>query len=464
LFGCSVDTSHLSEPVDVSRWATPARSEPFVKQEVLSRPPSAGPGTEGAATEHEVLAPRSSPIELVTVLRLAGSGAVDIDLARAAAMEAAHLAEAEQARALPFLAPRLDYFRHEGHIQDVGGVFFDVDKQNAFAGTGVAVVLQPAEAIYRSLAARRRADAASANYRANIDATLLRAAGAYFALAESHAREAIATDDVQAARELLRVEQVRQEAGAGLPAAVARARARVAEAEGQLEQARGEVEQDTAELVSVLSLEPGTVLLPSVADAVVTMELVDATEEAAPLLARAFSQHPEIAAARYSIEAAAAEEDQTRWGWLIPEIKAGATLDGFGPDFGGLADRENYFLGAQWKLDFGLPSRHEAHMQRHAQTTLRLQALRDRVAATVVKSRAQVLASKARVEAGRREVDAAVETLKLVQARHAEGTDLQLQVLDAQAALTRARLALVSAITDHNTAQYSLLRAVGGPR
>jgi hypothetical protein len=146
-------------------------------------------------------------------------------------------------------APRIGYFRHEGLTQDTGGAFLDVDKQNAFAGTGVAVVLQPSDAICRSLAARRRADAASALYRANIDATLLRAADAYFVLAESHAREAIARDDMRAAQELLRVEQARQEAGAGLPAAVARARARVAEAEGRLEAARGEVQADTAELV-----------------------------------------------------------------------------------------------------------------------------------------------------------------------------------------------------------------------
>jgi hypothetical protein len=117
---------------------------------VLTRPPASAFGIAEPAPAAQ--APQSSPIDLATVLRLAGSGAEDIDLARAAAMEAANLAEAEQARALPFLAPRVGFFRHEGLTQDTGGAFLDVDKQNAFAGTGVAVVLQPSDAIYRSLA------------------------------------------------------------------------------------------------------------------------------------------------------------------------------------------------------------------------------------------------------------------------------------------------------------------------
>ena len=51
----------------------------------------------------------------------------------------------------------------------------------------------------------RRANAASAAYRASVDATLLRAARIYFQLAASHARQGIAKDDTRAAQELVRI-------------------------------------------------------------------------------------------------------------------------------------------------------------------------------------------------------------------------------------------------------------------
>jgi outer membrane protein TolC len=111
-----------------------------------------------------------------------------------------------------------------------------------------------------------------------------------------------------------------------------------------------------------------------------------------------------------------------------------------------------------------MAARHSANVERQRQTDLQVVGVRNRVAAAIVRLCSQIKAAAARVEAGAREVEAATETLALVQARQREGVDLLLHVLDAQAALSRARSRLVVAVSDHNIAQYSLLRAVGGAR
>jgi len=446
---CSVDTRHLDRAVDTAPWSSREGARQVMAAEALPVLPERPDGPVS--------------IDLATVLSLAGSSSLEIELARSSAREAAHTASAQAAKALPSFEPRIGYFNHQGQTQATAGGFLDVDKQNMSGGAGLTLVLNPGEAFFAAEAARRRADTADAIYRASVDATLRRAADAYFGLAVAEARLAISTDDVKAAEELARVERDRFEAGTGLEAAVSRATARVAESQGRLEGARGAVAASSADLVMVLSLEPGTMLVPDLADAVVLLQLVDASD-LKPLLDRALVQHPQLAAADSAIAAASIEEDQTRWGWLLPELRAGASFDEFGHDFDRLEARENYSIDLSWQLHFGLPGLHRANKERHSQATLHRGAMRDRIAADVVKARARVLAATARIEADQRAVEAAEKTLDLMRVRHTEGTGLLLEVLDAQAALARSRNGLVTAIADHNRAQYSLLRAVGGPR
>ena len=468
---CTADTSFLTEPVDITPWLSADGGQELVDPTLLTPAPTSPqaqtPG-EFVSDPEQVAEPEdddaSRPIDLAAVLQLAGSGAIDIALARSRAKEAAHVAKAQQAQALPFLSPRAAFFRHEGYNQNNAGTLFNVDRQTATAGAGADLVIQPSEAIYQSLAAARRADAASATYRARIDATLVRAARTYFALATSSARQAIAGDDLRAAKELLRIERARESAGVALAASVARARARLAEVEGRLEAAIGEVTANSAELTGLLNLQTQAQLSPQIADAVVLIDLVDATQSNEALIALALHRNPELRAATSMIAAAASEADLTRWGWLLPELRAGVTFDQFGSTFGNTNDRENYYAGVAWRLDFGMAARHSANVERQRQAELQATTVRNQLVTTIHRLRAQVKAAAARVDAGRREIEAAGESFRLVTAQHEEGAGLLLQVLDAQAALSRARINLVAAVGSHNVAQYSLLRAVGGKR
>ena len=463
---CAADTSYLTKPVDITPWLRSETGEQLINPSLFRPNAPSGSSNESPAPDMQGAhaADKAHPIDLAAVLKLAGSGAVDIDLARSRAKEAAHDAKVQQAQALPFLTPRARFFRHEGLNQNNAGLLFDVDRQTAVAGAGVDLVLQPSEAIYRSLAAAQRASAESAAYRARVDATLVRAARTYFALATSAAQQAIAGDDLRAAEELVRIEQARESAGVALPASVARAQARFAEAEGRLQAAIGEVIGNSAELAGLLNLHTAAQLTPQISDAVALIELVDSNQSHEALVTRALHLNPQLQAATSRIAAASSEADLTRWGWLLPELRAGVTIDEFGSTFGNTSDRENYYAGVSWRLDFGMSARHSANVERQIQAELQATNVRNQLVTTIHRLRAQIRTSAARVDAGRREVDAAAESLRLVTAQHKQGTGILLQVLDAQAAQSRARINLIAAVGSHNVAQYSLLRATGGSR
>ena len=109
---------------------------------------------EGAGQQAE--AGQRFPLDLRTLLKLAGDKTLAVQMARTQAQAAA----AEESRAfskwLPTLRPRLSFYRHEGEIQDTGGAFFGVDKQNAFGGGAVDLSLDLADAYYQNISTAQR--------------------------------------------------------------------------------------------------------------------------------------------------------------------------------------------------------------------------------------------------------------------------------------------------------------------
>lgn len=403
-------------------------------------------------------------VDLADVLKLAGSQATEIGLARARLDEARARADSELFSFLPEFAPRIAFRRIDGRVQDTGGTFLDVDKQQAAGSIGLELTVRPVDALYRLEAARGHERAAAKTVDAATQTTLLRAAEGYFLLVAASARVRIAQDAVRAARELVQVEKGREEAGAGLPASVARAEARRAETDGGLANAESMVARQSALLVELVALDPMVVLVPRVDDASVPVRLVDASRKLNELIADAKKRRPELGAARAMLDASKAMRAHAGNAWLFPELRLGAAFGTLGDNFADLSQQEDCYAAVQWRIDFGILSRHSVAAARARQAQLVLEATGHAVARSVTTSYRRIGAAQARMRAARREIDAAAKTLDLVRARQAEGENRLLEVLDAQSALTRARTTLVIAVSEHNAAQYALLRAVGGPR
>jgi outer membrane protein TolC len=75
---------------------------------------------------------------------------------------------------------------------------------------------------------------------------------------------------------------------------------------------------------------------------------------------------------------------------------------------------------------------------------------------------ARVRSLSDQVATTQRAIEAAQETLQLSRERKDFAVGVVLEVIQAEQELTRARLDYLSAVSDFNSAQYELAKAVGG--
>jgi outer membrane protein TolC len=73
-------------------------------------------------------------------------------------------------------------------------------------------------------------------------------------------------------------------------------------------------------------------------------------------------------------------------------------------------------------------------------------------------------AAEKSIDAARSGLSQAEEQFRVARERFASGRGIQLEILDAQATLTRSRFNIVSALAEHETARAMWLRATGGVR
>ena len=70
-------------------------------------------------------------------------------------------------------------------------------------------------------------------------------------------------------------------------------------------------------------------------------------------------------------------------------------------------------------------------------------------------------AAEKNIEASKKGLEQANEQFRIAQDRYAGGRGIQVELLDAQTVLTRARFNAVAALADHQTAQAMWLKATG---
>lgn len=90
--------------------------------------------------------------------------------------------------------------------------------------------------------------------------------------------------------------------------------------------------------------------------------------------------------------------------------------------------------------------------------------VRQQIAKEVNQAALMLAAAEKSVEASRNGLDQAAEEFRVVNERFEGGRGIQLEVLDAQVSLTRARFNAVAALAEYNNALAMWLRATGRVR
>ncbi len=412
---------------------------------------------------------RTQPINLAAVMRLAGADSLDIKLAeqRLAEAQAAH--EEALLQFFPYVTPGVSFRRHEGNTQAVDGEIIDTNKESLSVGANVTAQIALGDAIYQSMVAKRLVAAAQHGAEAQRQETVFRAVSAYFDLVLAKSARGVGRESVRIA------DSYAGELGRAVDAGIAfkgdsfRALAQAERDRLGLRQSTEQQRIAAARLAQVLHISPLVELVPETAEPA-PIHLPEADLSLEGLAEAALAGRPELRQSEAQVAAAEKARDGAKFGPLIPTVRAEYFYGGLGGGVydNGATDRFNdstdYGIGLSWRLGpGGLFDRSRLHGReaRVQISTLEQSRLRDEITRQVVEAHTRVHSLTDQIEYSRKALSSAEQSLKLARQRQQFGVGEVLENIQAAQDLTRARLDYLTAITEHNRAQFALRRAVG---
>ena len=184
----------------------------------------------------------------------------------------------------------------------------------------------------------------------------------------------------------------------------------------------------------------------------------------------ALGVHPEVRAAEKRTEAAQSEV-RSAYGRYLPELSATWMYDwqwarNRGDEMTERMDGYSAGLVLTIPLFDGFMRENAIGTARARQDQAKEQAMlaRQQVAKAGHQAALMLQAAEQSVEASRTGLAQADEQFRIVRERYANGRGIQVEVLDAQTTLTRARFNVVAALADHQTARALWLQATGRVR
>lgn len=429
---------------------------------------------------------RPLPINLSTALQLAGVNPLDIALATQRLQAANAALERANVLWLPTVYFGVDYFRHDGRLQDVVGNTFSTSKSTLMVGAGPNVVFAVTDAIYGPLSARQVVSARKGEVQAARNDSLLSVAEAYFHVQQARGEVAGSLDVVRRMEELgKRIETLVE----GLSPALEKNRVLtdLSRRRQILEASLERWQTASAELNRLLRLSPSAIIEPLELPHL-RVDLIDLVRPPDELIAVALANRPELEAHQALVQASLARVRQEKVRPFVPSVMVrgvaanpgGALSSGyFG---GGINDNVSNFGGRNsidvqllWEfqnLGFGNQALVRGREAESQQGVLGLLRIQDQVAAEVVQAHAQASRSVKRLRQAEEGLKNALTTAEkslegLKQTRLVGGTLVlvfrPLEVVAALQALDQAYRDFYGATADANRAQFRLYRAMGQP-
>lgn len=249
----------------------------------------------------------------------------------------------------------------------------------------------------------------------------------------------------------LQIAQKRFQAGTILKAEVLDIEVRLAQAREDVVRMRNGQALAKRAMLNLLGITEGSIELPE-----------KMTEVAVPAV-QTMGQRPELKTIHSQQRAAAAQVEAARSGYK-PQVSAFASLDqDYGSRLGG--DGRSYTAGviAQWNLWDGKLTRSKVDEARAQQAALNEMERKLRLAIDfeVEQARLNLTEADQRLVVTEKAIAQAAESVELTRARFEQGLALTTQLIDAEAALTGARVRRAEAQAARQIAVAALRRALG---
>lgn len=461
-------------------------------------PEAAATGAGMAASTSEVsLFPGQvvQPIDLASMLRMAGGRDLDIATARQRVLQS--LADLQEARGLwlPSLFTGPTFYSLNGQVQAINGQIQTVHRDSLSLGTTATLansfptsppgsgypplnslsgVLRLSDAIYQARSARRVIAANQSGVGVAKNNAILAASEAYFDLQFAAGTLAIAREAAGNADQLTALTGTYARSGAGLEADYRRTLTEVRSRQRAVRASVGQLKIASAELIRRLVLDPHIVIAPAEpAEAVFRLVADDVPLD--DLICQGWRNRPELAQARELVEAAVLRLKQAKLRPFVPSLAVSYSGAGFGggqnSTLGNFGGRSDFAASLFWELR-GLGVNDLAAVRRRAAekntADIDLTRVQAQVASDVVASFEARAAASDQMEEARESVAEATMSLALNLTNIRRGAGLPgatrpIEVLQPIQALAQARTEYLNAVLAYNRAQFRLFRAIGQP-
>jgi outer membrane protein TolC len=317
--------------------------------------------------------------------------------------------------------------------------------------------------VFIALAAKQRARSAKFLLNQTIQDQLTQATIEYYELLAAGVNVANIKANIQEVQSQVDLNNARLKAGVGTKLDLERARALLIERESELIVAENNLAKAQQLLLSRLNLDPEVALIPPQVKAEARI-LIPLNIDTQQLVSKAVANNPSLKVIQQDIRATE-YEGKAVLANLVPTVTLQAYINGTGPQidqlglgrFGGFAVRSSIFnnLGTAIPLDY------RNRRLQVAQQKIRLAEQVRSVQTDVINAFLDSRAGAKSIFTAQEQLDVAEEAYRLSFGRYKAGLGINVDVLNAQAALALARVRVVRAIFDFNEAQVRLLKAVG---
>jgi outer membrane protein len=334
-------------------------------------------------------------------------------------------------------------------------------------GTIAVTASQPLTPLYQVAKGYQAAKLGSAAARLELTAAeegiVFEVTRSYIGLKQASAGVEIAKTATEQLRAHVRQAQIFARAGMIAENEVLKADLALAEAKQQLILIQASESLAQSALALHLGLSPAEVILPIEAFADPPPKLTAGLDA---LVATAFQNRPELRAFAHRVQMAHKGKEIARWD-LVPQLAAVATYQ-HNEGQGVLMPKNTFFVGGalKWKVwDWGTTYYNgKVAAQRVTQAEIGHKQLRDGVYLEVKKAYLDVGSADQSLEATRTSVAQAEENFRVERAKFDKNSNTTTDVLDAQLALTRAKLSHSNALHQWYAARAAVSKAIGGAR
>ncbi len=422
------------------------------------------------------LAPGAPPLTAQTALQLSFADAVRLASGQAAPVALAALrsdeadARVRQARAalLPSLSLSAFWLNRTFNSKSLGIDFPTLPPVGPFdnydARVSAGQTLFDWSSVVRVRAANAQADGSRAERGVTVEAAALGAAVAYLRTVRGLAAVAARQADSSIATELVALAQAQKAAGVSAALDVTRARTQLVTAEGLLVLARNQLDRARIDLARALGLEPATPLVPT-DTLVATLGATAVRPQRDSAVAAALTQRPDLKA-ELARAGAARQTGAAIRAERLPRLALGADYGVNGPTMPRAIVTRDVTLQVSVPLLDGF--RREARLAEQdavvRESEVRERDLRQQIAAEVDAALLDLHSADAQQAVAAEQLRLAADELSQSRQRFKAGVAGNIEVINAQSSLIRARDADIDARFAAASARVSLARAAGVAR